>query len=403
MRGAVLYLRVSTADQVHNLSLATQRERCNEFCSREGYEVVEVFEERGESAKTADRTEFKRAIDFCSKNRRRLDAFVVFSFDRFARDTTDHMVYKARLAGLGIALRSVTQPNDDTPWGNFAETIAAAQAKLDNDLRAMRTKDGMVAALSRGRWVHRAPLGYRNGQRGGPSLIIDPERAPHVVHAFELLARGTSTQQDVLRAVGTVGLRTRTGCALTIQTFQRMVRHPVYCGRLLNTTWNVEARGDWEPLVSEETFDRVQLILSGRRPSPKPLPHLRERDEFILKHFAKCAHCGTPLTAETKQDGRYRYYRCPSPGCSLGTVAARKVEDGFTALLDSLRVRPEYLRLFREIVLRTERAENARDIDGSDEKVRTPLTAQFIEEIRGLEGTETRMASPTGFEPVLPP
>lgn len=312
-----------------------------------------VFEERGESAKTANRTQFKRAIEWCSHNRKRLDAFVCYAFDRFARDTTDHHVFKARLAGMGIALRSVTQPTDDTPWGQFAETIAAATAKLDNDLRAMRTVDGMKSANTRGRWTHQAPLGYVNGPRGGPSLLPDPERAPLVASAFERLARGTHSQTDVLRDLRIEGLRTRRGGELPLQSFQALVRNSVYCGRLVRPRWGIDVPGDWEPLVSEDAFDRVQLVLDGRRPTVISRGRLRVRPEFPLKHFTKCGHCGTPLTAEAKKGGRFRYYRCRRRDCSLGTVAAHLVEDGFITLLDSLRPRPEYIRLFREIVLRT--------------------------------------------------
>ncbi len=361
MKGAVLYLRVSTADQVQNLSLATQRDRCEEFCAREGYDVVEVFEERGESAKTADRTEFKRALDFCSKNRRTLDAFVVYSFDRFARDTTDHHVYKGRLASLGIALRSTTQPTDATPWGQFAETIAAAQAKLDNDLRAMRTRDGMRAALERGRWIHQAPIGYSTGPRGGPSLLVDPDRAPHVARAFDLLAHGRCSQADVLKNLELEGLRTRAGRPVSGQTFQAMLRNPVYSGRIVNASFGVEARGDWEALISQETFDRVQLVLGGRRPSAVKRPRLRIREEFPLKHFTKCGLCGTPLTAEVKE-GRHRYYRCRRRGCATSTVAAHLVEDGFLAVLSAYRMRPEYFALFREILLREHENRHAHEI-----------------------------------------
>jgi site-specific DNA recombinase len=54
MQRAVIYCRVSTKDQTKNLSLPTQEKACREYCIREGYEVVAVFVEEGESAKTAD-------------------------------------------------------------------------------------------------------------------------------------------------------------------------------------------------------------------------------------------------------------------------------------------------------------------------------------------------------------
>ena len=57
--GAVIYIRVSTKEQTEDLSLPTQLRACEEYCRREGFEIVQRFKEEGESAKTADRTELR--------------------------------------------------------------------------------------------------------------------------------------------------------------------------------------------------------------------------------------------------------------------------------------------------------------------------------------------------------
>ena len=41
MVGAVIYVRVSTKEQTENLSLPTQLRACEEYCRRQGYEVLE--------------------------------------------------------------------------------------------------------------------------------------------------------------------------------------------------------------------------------------------------------------------------------------------------------------------------------------------------------------------------
>ena len=51
---AVIYCRVSTKEQVQNMSLSTQERECRLFCEREGYEVDSVFREKGESAAYTD-------------------------------------------------------------------------------------------------------------------------------------------------------------------------------------------------------------------------------------------------------------------------------------------------------------------------------------------------------------
>lgn len=57
--GAVIYVRVSTKEQTENLSLPTQLRPCEEYCRRQGYEILERFHEEGESVKSTGRSTFR--------------------------------------------------------------------------------------------------------------------------------------------------------------------------------------------------------------------------------------------------------------------------------------------------------------------------------------------------------
>ena len=86
MVGAVIYVRVSTKEQTENLSLPTQLRACEEYCRRQGYEVLERFHEEGESAKSTDRSQLQNLLTFCRVNKGRVHFVVVFNLTRFARD-----------------------------------------------------------------------------------------------------------------------------------------------------------------------------------------------------------------------------------------------------------------------------------------------------------------------------
>ena len=62
MVGAVIYVRVSTKEQTENLSLPTQLRACEEYCRRQGYEILERFHEEGESAKSTDRSQLQNQL-----------------------------------------------------------------------------------------------------------------------------------------------------------------------------------------------------------------------------------------------------------------------------------------------------------------------------------------------------
>jgi len=207
MVGAVIYVRVSTKEQTENLSLPTQLRACEEYCRRQGYEVLERFHEEGESAKTTDRSQLQNLLTYCRQNKGRVHFVVVFNLTRFARDKYDHFALRSLLQSLGISLRSATEPIDDTSTGKLMEGVLAAFAQFDNDCRSDRTRAGMKAALELGRWTFLAPIGYLNAPRAmGKSLMPDPERAPLVRRAFEEYATGRFTKEQLLKQVRAWGL-----------------------------------------------------------------------------------------------------------------------------------------------------------------------------------------------------
>ena len=190
---AVVYCRVSTQEQVGNLSLSTQQEACRDFCAREGYEISRVFVEEGESAKNANRTRLKEMISYCERHRQEIDVVVVYALNRFARKASDHHALRFTLQKMAITLRSVTEPIDESASGKLMESVIAGFAEFDNTTRGERAKTGMIASAKSGKWTFPAPLGYLNsrGSLGSASLLADPDRAPLIHRAFELLATGS--------------------------------------------------------------------------------------------------------------------------------------------------------------------------------------------------------------------
>jgi DNA invertase Pin-like site-specific DNA recombinase len=297
MIGAVIYVRVSTKEQTENLSLPTQLRACEEYCRRQGYEVLERFHEEGESAKSTDRSQLQNLLTFCRLNKGRVHFVVVFNLTRFARDKYDHFALRSHLQSLGISLRSATEPIDDTSAGKLMEGVLAAFAQFDNDVRSDRTRAGMKAALELGRWVFLAPIGYLNAPRSmGRSLVHDPERAALVQRAFEEYATGRFTKEQLLKRVRSWGLTNRRGKPLTSQAIGVLLRNQIYAGIVDVPEYGVRAkRGDFEPLISQELFYRVQAILSGRVPSTAA--RKRAHPDFPLRGFVRCEAWGRGLTA----------------------------------------------------------------------------------------------------------
>lgn len=346
--GAVVYLRVSSEEQLSNLSLATQEKACREYCTRHGLKVLAVFRDEGVSAKTAARAELQELILFVEVHRRDVSAVVVYQLSRFARNQFDHFALRLRLQRAGVGLRSVTEPVDDTPTGRLLEGVMAAVAEFDNQAKAARTVAGMREAIARGRWPWVAPVGYRHRPRnpdGSPGgLEVDEALADLVRRAFERVAGG-ATIEEARRDVTAAGLRAASGRPLSRQTFHRMLRNRLYSGRIVAPGWEIEATSAAPIIVEEGLILRVQRALERRRPARYLTA---TSSEFPLRGLVYC-ECGRKLSAYSAR-GRggklYRHFRCPV--CAVN-VSLDALDRAFERLLGQLAAPPEVVDLFEEI------------------------------------------------------
>lgn len=376
---AFIYVRVSDDRQAENTSLESQEKVCREWCAVRNIEVEQVFRDEGESAKTADRPQFQSMIEATERNHGHIGFVVIYKFNRFARNQHDQVTYGALLRARGVAVRSATEATDDTPFGRAAEGILAVFNQLDNEIRAENTVRGMKARANSGAWQWRAPLGYITAPTPG-HLAIDPVRGPLVRQAFELIAAGNHSKAEVLRKLLASGLNMRP------QEFQRLLRNPVYSGRVVVPRWGIDVEGAFEGLVSEELFNRVQAVLD-RRAVPK-VQHKRANENFPLRGLLRCNLCNKPITASMstgKGGGKFGYYRCVHNHLN---VPAAAVHERFLKLLDRLQPSMERMALVRQVFKRVWQERHNR----SDTRVKTLMKQKTAIKEKRVKLLETRVS-----------
>lgn len=130
-----------------------------------------------------------------------------------------------------------------------------------------------------------------------------------------------------------------------------MLRNPFYSGKLVVGRWEMDCKGAFEPIVSKETCRLVKLIFAGKRPSLNP--RRRSHPDFPLRHFVSCGSCERPLTASWPggRSKSYPYYHRADGSCKSRNIPKKLLEERFLKLIEQLQPKPEYLNLFKEIVL----------------------------------------------------
>jgi site-specific DNA recombinase len=356
---AVIYLRVSTEEQVDNYSLDTQLDICRKEAERRSLLVSEVFREEGRSAKTISaRPTLIELLEHCRKNRKTVGAVIVYRLDRISRQTADYLAIRKKLAECDITPISASEPTGDTPTERFIETMLAGFAQMDNDVRGERSKNGMRARFLSGLHNGSVPLGYK---RENGYAAKDPECFAAIQEAWELMGTGTKSLREMARILESQGIRDRRKgykeSVLRPQTMSGIFRNKFYAGKVVSKKYGEEMQGQHTPMITEELFYRVQAILDGRNRNAAPALARRSLDspDFPLRRIVNCARCGHSFTGAWSKgkNKRYGYYFCVERCGPGSSIPSRVIDDATSALLREISLKPATMELISAFLRRT--------------------------------------------------
>lgn len=344
MGNAIIYTRVSTKNQAEEgYSLAGQEKDCKIFAEMNNYSVSKVFVEKGESAKTQDRTELQNLMKFCVANKKNIDAIIIWKIDRLTRDIKDFYRLQEFFTKLNIRVLFARENNGDSATDRLTRNLMGVLAQYENDQKAERVTNGMKTAFLQGHWMWKAPIGYlmKNG-----NVEPDPKTAHHIKKIFKLFSTGLYQQTQIIKIMADDGLKINTN------RLCRLLKNPIYSGYIYKKEWAEEPiRGIFEPLISEAEFKKVQDILNGKK--PVITAYKRNNPEFPLRQFITCPNCNQPLTG-SKSKGRkerYAYYHCHHKDCCINfRIRKEKLEKIFVDYLKFIKPERDLLNLFEATV-----------------------------------------------------
>jgi site-specific DNA recombinase len=387
MKG-IIYTRVSSEEQVKGTSLEFQEELCRNYCKQKGIDIVADFREEGESAKNLslnNRHQFLAALEFCRKQKKQIDAFVVLRVDRFARNTEDHFAIRKVLRDYGTTLHSVTEPIGDKPAEKFIETVLAGAAEYDNALRKQRCTEGMQSRINQGIYPWKPPIGYiclqakKKGEKKNQADPIDPKTFPIIQQALKNFATGDYTLTEITRQLDHNKSITP---QFTTKLFDKYLLF--YAGFIRNPWSNEKVQGKHTPMITEEELFQIQCIRGGKNPT------IRKRMNFSpifpLRRTIKCGKCSRYLTA-AKSKGKYNiypYYFCQNKVCpQYGKCFSKEIiENDFSKFISSIKPGKEYLSFLENIIPTVWK--------GQLDKYNSTLNI-FNEQIKNLESKKKRI------------
>lgn len=149
-RRTVVYARVSTNDQDADVQLHALRE----YAQRCGWTLTEEYVDRGHSGAKDRRPALDRLM--ADVRRGRIDAVVVWKFDRFARSVKHLVTALAEFQSMSVDFISITEAIDtSTPLGRAMFAIVGAISEFERELIKERVKAGVAKAKASGKRLGR--------------------------------------------------------------------------------------------------------------------------------------------------------------------------------------------------------------------------------------------------------
>ena len=143
---AAIYARVSTNN---GQDPYMQTRELREYCQRRGWDIEGEYVDAGVCGAKEHRPQLDLLLVACRK--RRVDAVVVYRYDRFARSLRQLVNALEEFRSLGIEFISLHEGVDtSTPNGRLVFGIFASIAEFERELIRDRVKSGIAAAKSKG-------------------------------------------------------------------------------------------------------------------------------------------------------------------------------------------------------------------------------------------------------------
>ena len=359
MKKAIAYTRISTKDQ-SNFSLVGQENYIRDFAAKQGYEIIALFKDDGQSAKNFDRPDWKLLQKFCKENQSEVDALIVAKYDRFSRNLKDALNMIETLEGkYNIRILSAMEPillNTNSPYFFQFRTQMLMGAQVEWLIIKDRTRSGMNTALKSGRFISTAPYGYINQRdsQNKPIIVIDHHKADIIRRMFQMFLQGASLKEISLEA-RRMGY-TRKGHSAIRLTLQS----PTYAGFIKVPAYNDEpaylVKGIHQPIIEEADWHKVQRIFNQKEKPARTIMN----EEVPLRSVLKCIH-GQPLTAGNSRGKRKYYWYYKNECCKKPNLSATKLHSQLSEMLKTLSLPSHYILYLAEILEKKiigEKAEN---------------------------------------------
>ena len=387
MKNVIICSRVSTDEQAQQgYSLEYQEEIITRYCINKGYNIITSFRE-DYSAKDFNRPQWKKIKSVVQERRRKtdsIDAIIFLRPDRFSRNLLLSFSEIATLSKIGCEIEFVEgQVDDSNPEALLLQAIGFALPEVENRKISKRSKEGSHKARKNGCFTGTPPKGYKCVRIGKDSSLEFSQDADLIRQAFEKMASGHYTADEVRRWLNGQGIK------MCKNQFPNIIRNLTYSGKILVRALGNEpeqiVQGLHPALITEELFAKANDVLSGRK---RNMDFKSDKiNLYPLKGHLCCPTHGRALSAYAatgRSGNKFHYYICTKPHVKCDRYPIEDVHNQVERILSNIQLSAQLMSSYRttlEGLFENDDMNRKKNIQKSlDEVERLNKRKSFIEE-----------------------
>jgi site-specific DNA recombinase len=301
--------RISTDEVNQPYSLEAQANGLEQFVgSQPGMTITHRFVDKASGA-TLDRPGLQQALDAARTGA--FDVLLVYRIDRLTRSIVGLMTIVEELEAAGVALKSATEPIDTQgPVGRMLLQLLGIFAEFERSLLIDRITAGFERKAAPGEWLGGpAPYGYALDS-ATKTLTANADETAVVQAIFAKYVDERLGAKAIANWLNDTGRRTRSGNLWTGQAALRLLRNPVYLGKIRHDETTHDGKHD--AILDDEVFEQAQDLLDEQ--AAEAVDRAAASD-YLLSGLTRCTTCcgGAYIGAGAQGKNRYyRYYVCRS-------------------------------------------------------------------------------------------
>ncbi len=370
-----IYVRVSTDEQRDNgYSIDSQLRMIKEYCDKNQYDIVDVYNDAGHSGKDLMRPDMQRLLKDIKSHR--IEKIIAIKVDRLTRNNYDGFWLLNYCEEHDVKIELILEPYDvSTANGEMIFGMNLVFGQRERKEIGARTKRAMEEmALEK---VHpaKAPYGYtRNVETG--HLEVEPIESQVVKKIFELYKENSSIR-NIANILNEEKSYIKQGKWNSDKVYKILI-NSIYIGLFAYGKTKRKAQDvlyvkDYcEPIIDENTWCITRKILEKNK-HPNYGEHIH-----LFTGIIKCPSCGKIMSSTnsyknsgTEKEKIYYHVTCKNPNCKLQGLHynSDKIEEKLSRVLNEL-TRYMYEMNSEIIICNSIKTKDIKDIEKAIEKLK---------------------------------